>query len=57
MRSTEETFKEMEKMWEDFKTNHYSDTKVSNKRARKSIGELKKVITEYRKVSVQQEKN
>jgi hypothetical protein len=57
MRNTEETFNEMEKMWEDFKTNHHSDTKISNKRARKNIGELKKVITEYRKASVQEEKN
>jgi len=56
MEKTRKIFGEMEKLWEEFTTNHSSDTKVSNKRARKAIGELKKMITDYRKSSVEEEK-
>ena len=55
-----EQFEKMRKLWESFDENHtkFKDkgTKAAASRARKSIGELKKLITEYRKVSVEESK-
>ncbi|PCJ46777.1 MAG: histone H1 [Candidatus Neomarinimicrobiota bacterium] len=50
----------MRELWEWFDENHtkFTDkgTKAAASRARKSIGELKKLITEYRKISVEESK-
>jgi len=43
-------------LWEEFESNHNIFEDKGNKaaagRARKSIGEIKKLVTEYRKASV-----
>jgi len=43
-------------LWEQFQENHRAHSEKGNKaaagRARKAIGEIKKLVTEYRKVSV-----
>ena len=56
MKKSEELFLEMEQLWSLFSDEHHKDTKVSNSRARKAIGDLKKLVTEYRKVSIEEEK-
>jgi hypothetical protein len=58
--STEKIFENLKKFWDDFEENHTSYGEKANKaaaqRARKSIGEIKKLATEYRKTSVQETK-
>ena len=50
----------MNDLWEDFQENHRANTEKGNKaaggRARKAIGEIKKLVTEYRKASVEENK-
>ena len=47
-------------LWEEFQENHRKFTDKGNKaaatRARKSIGEIKKLVTDYRKQSVLESK-
>ena len=54
--TTLELFEQMQTLWSDFTDNHSKFIDKGNKtaatRARKSIGELKKLVTEYRKESV-----
>ena len=51
-----ETFEQMSTLWNDFVENHNKFTEKGTKsaagKARKSIGDLKKLVTEYRKQSV-----
>jgi len=58
--STESLYNELNNLWEDFQENHRSFTDKGNKsaggRARKSIGEIKKLVTDYRKASVSESK-
>ena len=58
--STENLYNELNNLWEDFQENHRSFTEKGNKsaggRARKSIGEMKKLVTDYRKASVSESK-
>lgn len=49
-------FEEMESLWTEFTTEHNGTTKASQTRARKAIGELKKLVTDYRKASVAESK-
>lgn len=56
MAKTNEIYEELKKLWEDFDTNHNLTTKVSSTRARKSLGELKKLVTSYRAASVEESK-
>ena len=46
----------MKELWQAFEENHISFKEKGNKaaggRARKSIGEIKKLVTDYRKASV-----
>jgi hypothetical protein len=51
-----EIFEELKKLWEEFETNHSATTKVSDGRARKALGEIKKLVTPYRSASVGEEK-
>jgi|TARA_A100001391_G_scaffold184345_1_gene152177 hypothetical protein len=59
--STKEMFSQMEELWESFKEEHGKFVEKGNKsagtRARKSIGEIKKLVTEYRKASVEESKS
>ena len=58
--STENLYTELNNLWEDFQENHRSFTDKGNKsaggRARKSIGEIKKLVTSYRQASVSESK-
>lgn len=56
MPTSNELFTEMTELWNEFNENHEKFVEKGNKsaatRARKMIGELKKLITVYRKESV-----
>ena len=56
MSSKQELFEQIDAFYEEFKENHQQTTKASQQRARKAIGGLKKLVTEYRKVSVAETK-
>ena len=50
--SKQELFDQMETLWDAFVEQHNGTTKKSQTEARKSIGELKKLVIDYRKASV-----
>ena len=58
--TSKELFTKMETYWNEFNENHSKFTEKGNKaaatRARKAVGELKKLVTEYRKASVAESK-
>jgi hypothetical protein len=56
MATAQELYQEMKDLWETFEEEHNGDTKASQQRARKAVGELKKLVTEYRKASVAENK-
>ena len=51
-------FETLNSLWEDFQENHRKFEEKGNKaaaqRARKNLGEVKKLVTDYRKASVDQ---
>ena len=58
--STTQLYDTLNNLWEEFQENHRKFADKSNKatatRARKSIGEIKKLVTDYRKQSVLESK-
>ena len=56
MANSQELFEQMKDLFTQFETEHSGTTKAAKSRARKHIGELKKLVTEYRKVSVEENK-
>lgn len=60
MATTQELYDQIKALYDAFDENHNknaeSGTKVSGTRARKAIGEIKKLATEYRKTSVAESK-
>jgi hypothetical protein len=50
--TTQELFEQMQGLWNEFSTEHSKASKAAHGRARKAVGELKKLVTEYRKASV-----
>jgi hypothetical protein len=56
MANSQELFEQMKDLFTQFETEHNGTTKAAKSRARKAIGELKKLVTEYRKVSVDESK-
>ena len=58
--STENLYNELNNLWEDFQENHRDFSSKGNKsaggRARKAIGEIKKLVTGYRQASVSESK-
>jgi len=54
------TFETLKKLWEEFETNHVEfetkGTKAAAKRARLAIGQIKNLVTEYRRESVEDSK-
>jgi hypothetical protein len=58
--TSQELFTKMETNWNEFNENHSKFTEKGNKaaatRARKAVGELKKLVTAYRKASVTESK-
>ena len=61
MSKTNELYQQIKALYEAFEENHNvnakSGTKASGTRARKAIGEIKKLATEYRKSSVADSKS
>ena len=61
MANINELYETMNNLWEDFQTNHRTFTEKGNKaaggRARKAVGEVKKLVTDYRKASVDESKS
>ena len=59
--SCNKIYNELNELWENFQENHRSfDTKgnkAAGARARKAIGGIKKLVTEYRKASVEDSKS
>lgn len=56
MNTTQEIFEQIQELYREFEEEHNGTTKASQARARKAIGELKKLVTEYRKASVLENK-
>ena len=58
--TTTEIFNDMKNFWTEFEEQHEKFATKGNKsagsKARKAIGELKKLVTEYRKVSITEAK-
>ena len=58
--TSNDLFTKMETQWNEFNENHSKFTDKGNKaaatRARKAVGEIKKLVTEYRKASVTESK-
>ena len=58
--TSNELFTEMETQWNEFNENHSKFTEKGNKaaatRARKAVGEIKKLVTDYRKQTVLESK-
>jgi hypothetical protein len=52
----QEIFETMKGLWEKFEEEHNKSTKVSQKNARTAIGDLKKLVTDYRQASVEESK-
>ena len=60
MATRDELYSQLNELWEQFQENHRSHSEKGNKaaggRARKAIGEVKILVTEYRKASVSESK-
>lgn len=56
MATSHEIFEQIKDLFTQFEAEHNGTTKASKSRARKHIGEIKKLVTEYRKTSVEENK-
>lgn len=56
MANSQELFEDIKDLFTQFEEEHNSPTKAAKSRARKAIGEIKKLITDYRKASVTENK-
>ena len=54
--NTQELFERLDVLFETFKVEHAGKSKAAHGRARKALGENKKLVTEYRKASVAEDK-
>ena len=52
----EQLFEQINEKFDKFTVAHQNGTKKSSKEARKALGEIKKLVTSYRKASVQADK-
>ena len=57
MAKKQEVFEQISKLFATFVEEHNKTTKVSQKNARTHIGDLKKLVTDYRQASVEETKN
>ena len=61
MASSNELYEQIEAAFNDFQENHKKCSEKGNKaagaRARKALGEIKKMVTDYRKASVEESKS
>ena len=56
MSKKQELFEQISSLYQTFEAEHNGTTKKSQSNARKAIGEIKKLITDYRKESVAESK-
>jgi hypothetical protein len=56
MTALQEIFLQIQSLYQTFEKEHEGNSKASKSRARKAIGEIKKLVTEYRKLSVDENK-
>ena len=56
MANSQDLFEQMKELFTQFVTEHNGTTKAAKSRARKAIGEIKKLVTDYRKASVDETK-
>ena len=56
MAKSNELFEQIKDLFVEFEVNHNGTTKAAKGRARKAIGEIKKLVTDYRKASVEENK-
>ena len=54
--TSQELFDQMSQLWSLFEAEHNGTSKAAKGRARKAIGDLKKLVTEYRAASVAESK-
>ena len=54
--TSQELFDQMSQLWTQFEAEHNGTSKAAKGRARKAIGDLKKLVTEYRAASVAESK-
>jgi|TARA_R110000803_G_scaffold37138_3_gene80042 hypothetical protein len=52
----QEIFEQISTLYQTFTDEHNSTTKAGAQRARKAIGTIKKLVTDYRKASVNESK-
>ena len=56
MTDSQKIFEEISELFTQFEVEHNGTTKAAKSRARKHIGEIKKLVTDYRKLSVDESK-
>ena len=56
MANSQEIFEQITELYTQFETEHNGGSKAAKSRARKAIGEIKKLVTDYRKASVEENK-
>ena len=56
MAKTQELFEQIKELFIEFEIEHNGSSKAAKSRARKAIGEIKKLVTDYRKASVAENK-
>tara|TARA_Y100000992_G_scaffold159461_1_gene106762 strand:- start:412 stop:582 length:171 start_codon:yes stop_codon:yes gene_type:complete len=56
MAKSDELFEQIKELYLQFETEHNGSSKAAKSRARKAIGEIKKLVTDYRKASVEENK-
>lgn len=54
--NSQEIFEQITELFAQFEENHNGTTKAAKARARKAIGEIKKLVTDYKKASVEENK-
>jgi hypothetical protein len=52
MANSQEIFEQIKELYTQFEKEHNGSTKAAKARARKAIGEIKKLVTDYRKSSI-----
>ena len=56
MAKSDEIFEQIKELYSQFESEHNGTSKAAKSRARNAIGEIKKLVTDYRKASVEENK-
>ena len=56
MANSQELFEQIKELFTQFEDEHNGTSKAAKSRVRKAIGEIKKLVTDYRKASVEENK-